>query len=142
MERSEDVKRLEHLDDVKRRLNQVLYICAAMFLTALVAVILSVGVLYSDKQEFNTLTRTSYELTRRNNRLRAEQGLNQARLMALRGELRKLGREDVLTAIQQSTDRHATAELRNGTADDKTQDDVRREACAALEADGLGPCAP
>jgi hypothetical protein len=130
------------LEDVKRRLNQVLLVCAAMLLTALVAVILSVGVLYSDKAEYETLTKTSYELTRRNNRLRAEQGISQARLMALKGELRKLGREDVLTAIQQSTDRYATAELRNGTADEKTQDDTRREACARLEAEGLGPCVP
>jgi hypothetical protein len=133
---------MEELEDVKRRLNQVLLVCAAMLLTALVAVILSVGVLMSDKSEYETLTKTSYELTRRNNRLRAEHGIGQARLMALKGELMKLGREDVLTAIQQTTDRYASAALRNGSADEKTQDDARREACGRLEAEGLGPCVP
>lgn len=133
---------MEELEDVKRRLNQVLLVCAAMLMTALVAVILSVGVLVSDKSQYETLTKTSYELARRNNRLRAERGIDQARLMAVKGELAKSGREDLLARIQQVTDRYASAELRNGMSDEKTQDDARREACGLLEAEGLGPCVP
>jgi len=127
---------------VERRLSQLFFVNAAVLLTALLAVILTVGVLLSDKSEFDTLTKTSYELSRRNNRLRAEMGLNQARLMALRGELRKIGREDVLISIQQATDQYARTQFQNGATDDKTQDDVRREACEAVGAGGLGPCVP
>lgn len=138
----EDIKGRPGLDGVKRRLNQLFLVNAAVLLTALLAVILTVGVLLSDKSEYDTLTKTSYELTRRNNRLRAEQGLAQARFMATKGEMRKVGREDALLSIQETLDRYASAELRNGTADEKTQDDTRREACERIEAAGFGPCVP
>jgi hypothetical protein len=133
---------MHDLEDVKRRLNQIILICAAMFLTALVAVVLSVGVLLSDKSEFESLTKNSYELTRRNNRLRGEAGLSQARFMAIKGEMRKLGKEDMLLSIQNILDRYADAELQNGHASEKTQDDVRREGCKQIEAANFGPCVP
>lgn len=133
---------MNELEGVKRRLNQLFFVNAAVLMTALLAVILTIGVLLSDKSEFDTVTKANYELSRRNNRLRAEMGLNQAKLMALKGALRRMGREDTLTAIQQIADRYASAAFQNGTADEKTQDDVRREACDAVGAAGLEPCAP
>lgn len=126
---------------LRKRLNLFLWINVGMLLLASAAVVLASGATLSDRSEFSTLTRANYDLTQKNNKLRAEVAMRDARFQAAKGAARSAGVEQALHGIQEVVDRYALENLRNGAATEKTADDVRREVCGRLAAEGW-PCVP
>lgn len=127
--------------DWKKRFALIMWIDVAMLLVALLAVVLSTSLLLSGRGELSDLTRANQDLTHRNNKLRAEVAVRDARFQAAKGLARSSSVEAGLLAIQGVVDRYALNNLRNGDAAEKTSDDVRREVCDELAAAGF-PCAP
>ena len=127
--------------DWNKRFAFIMWVGVAMILVALLAVVLSAGVLLSDRGEVVALARANQELSHRSNRLRAEVAVRDARFQASKGLARGSSFGDDLAAIQAVVDRYALDNLRNGGAEGKTSDDVRREVCDALATAGF-PCAP
>lgn len=132
---------------VKRRLDLLIWIAVAMLTLAAVSVVVRMINYYGLRQEVSiraevvrSLTATTSELTRRNNKLRAEVAIRDARFQASKGIV---GGGEVLRqllAVQEIVDRYALEHMRNGI-NDKTADDVRREVCDELAAAGF-KCVP
>lgn len=81
------------------------------------------------------------ELTLRINKLRMEVAIRDARFQASKGVMETTGRLPDLLKIQEVIDRFALKELGNGAASEKTSEEVRREVCDRLGAEGF-PCVP
>lgn len=133
---------------VKSRIDLLIWIAVAMLTLATVSVVIRMVNYYglrSDivirNEEVRLLTQGTSDLTRRVNKLRAEVAIRDARFLASKGVVQNGGELPKLLAIQAVIDRYALEHLRNGDAEDKTSDDVRREVCDVLSKAGY-PCVP
>lgn len=142
---AEEAEARAHL---RGRIDLLIWIAVAMLTLATASVVIRMVNYYGLRadvqaraEESRILAQANSELTHRNNKLRAEVAVRDARFQASKGILRGGGELEKLLAIQAIIDRYALEHLTNGDSSVKTADDVRREACSVLAASGYA-CVP
>lgn len=133
-----EVPDIELLFEEVRKVRRV---AVAMTVFAAACVLIGLGVLVGGKRETDALAELNAELTKRVNKLTAEVSLKDARFQASKALVEQTGRLKDLLTIQRVLDDYARDELHNGNTVGKTGDEVRREACDRLAAEGY-PCLP
>lgn len=132
----------------QRRIGQLRWIAVAILALAILGVTLLFINHYSLRAEAASsieqsrmLTETNSDLMRRDNKLRVEIALRDARFQASKSVIGKGGSLQDLLHIQGVVDDFGSEIFRSGNGHDLTADDVRREACARLGSAGQ-PCMP